>query len=519
MAPQTAFGTGPVVWSGRSAVRWVVGLLASALVWSGTSPVAVAAPEPSWASAEDLDAFLRERVKDLHLPGLAVVVVTDGEVHFEGTYGEARPGVAVTLDTPFLLGSTSKQFTALAVQQLIADGELALDTPVAHILPAFADAGPPHSQITVEQLLAHRSGLAEERLEWSPWLTSATLQEEATHLAGVPLTAPPGEAYAYVNSGYTVLGAVVEQVAGMPFDEALQTLVVKPLGLTATTGDLKAAAENGLAAPHYTWFQRVNVETPSPMAPYAVPAALLTSTARDLTTLVRAHLGTSTGMDPEVLRAAREPLGAVDEHTDYASGWLVRGLWELTDDDVGWDSPDRPTLWEHEGSIPRALSSLSFSPELGLGVVALTNTGAGTDQVGWWRFRYDLHHAVLGTRGLPQEPDLLVAAAPLLMPGLPMAQAGTLIWWAVTRHRRPLGSIARAAAGATAALALVFAFGLVPPRTGMPLLDHRWVAVVPDLAISVAAMLALASAFVVAAVTAAVRGRRRSPGQVRRGQP
>ena len=92
MAPQTAFGTGPVVWSGRSTVRWVVGLLASALMWSGTSPVAVAAPEPSWASAEDLDAFLRERVKDLHLPGLAVVVVTDGEVHFEGTYGEARPG-------------------------------------------------------------------------------------------------------------------------------------------------------------------------------------------------------------------------------------------------------------------------------------------------------------------------------------------------------------------------------------------------------------------------------------------
>ena len=81
------------------------------------------------------------------------------------------------------------------------------------------------------------------------------------------------------------------------------------------------------------------------------------------------------------------------------------------------------------------------------GVVALTNTGAGTDQVGWWRFRYDLHHAVLSTRGLPQEPDLLVAAAPLLMLGLPIAQAGTLIWWAVTRHRRPLGSIARAAAG------------------------------------------------------------------------
>lgn len=515
MASQTESAAGRAGRHGQSAVRWMVGLLVAALLWGGTVPVAVAAPEPSWASAEELDAFLRERVDELRLPGLAVVVVADGEVRFEGTYGEARPGVAVTLDTPFLLGSTSKQLTALAVQQLIADGGLALDTPVGDLHPAFAAAGPPHSEITVGHLLAHRSGLAEEGLEWSPWPGSQTLQEEARRLAGLPLRTTPGAAYAYVNSGYTVLGAIVEQVTGMPFVEALQTLVFEPLGLTATTGDLEAARDNGLAAPHYTWFRRVNAPTPSPMAPYAGPAALLTSTAHDLTTLVRAHLGTSTGMDPEVLRAAREPLGAVDEHTDYASGWLVRGLWELTDDDVGWDSPDRPTLWEHEGSIPRALSSLSFSPDLGLGVVALTNTGAGTDQASWWRFRYDLHHAILGTRGLPHEPDLLVAAAPLLMLGLPIAQAGTLVWWAVTRRRRPGGLIALAAAGATAALALVFAFGLVPPRTGRPLFDQRWVAVVPDLAVAVAVMLALSLVLIVSAVGAAVRGRTRSRGVAR----
>ena len=252
----------------------------------------------------------------------------------------------------------------------------------------------------------------------------------------------------------------------------------------------------------------MNAPTPSPAAPYAAPSALLTSTARDLTTLLRAHLGTPTALDPEVLSAAREPLGAADEHSDYASGWLVRGLWELTDDDVGWDSPDRPTVWEHEGSIPRALSSLSLAPELGLGVVALTNTGAGTDQLGWWRFGYDLRHAILGTRGLPAQPDPLVSAAPLLMLGLPTAQAGTLIWWAVT-HRRPMGRMAFGTAGVAAALALVFALVLVPPRTGMPLLDHRWMPTVPDLAVSVAAMLVLSSMFVVAAVGAAVRGRRR----------
>ena len=117
-------------------------LLATLLMLSfgASGSRAHAAPDPKWPdpqreTPDQLDRFVSAKVDELNLPGLAVVVVAEVKVLVEGTYGEASPGVPVSLDTPFRLGSTSKQFTGLAVQQLIAQGRLSLDTPVGAALP------------------------------------------------------------------------------------------------------------------------------------------------------------------------------------------------------------------------------------------------------------------------------------------------------------------------------------------------------------------------------------------------
>ncbi|WP_385898464.1 serine hydrolase domain-containing protein [Tessaracoccus sp. O5.2] len=101
---------------------------------------------------------MAQRSADLRLAGVAVVVVRDGDVYEESYLGTSGGGRPVTADTPFVLGSTSKQFTGLAVQRLIADGRLALDTTVAEVLPdveADGDVG----RMSVRQLLTHTSGL------------------------------------------------------------------------------------------------------------------------------------------------------------------------------------------------------------------------------------------------------------------------------------------------------------------------------------------------------------------------
>ena len=80
---------------------------------------------PGWATASEIDRFLQKERADLKLSGLAVVVISQRSIIFERGYGDAAPeGPAVTLNTPFVLGSTSKQLTGLAVQQLIAQGRL-----------------------------------------------------------------------------------------------------------------------------------------------------------------------------------------------------------------------------------------------------------------------------------------------------------------------------------------------------------------------------------------------------------
>ncbi|MCW5950645.1 MAG: serine hydrolase, partial [Propionibacteriaceae bacterium] len=105
------------VWAGVAA-----GILL-ALIGTAAAP-ARAAPTPAWAPTSEIAEFVAARFEALRLPGLAVVVLAEGSVIYEGAFGEAAPMVPATLDTPFRLGSTSKQFTGLAIQQLSHRGQV-----------------------------------------------------------------------------------------------------------------------------------------------------------------------------------------------------------------------------------------------------------------------------------------------------------------------------------------------------------------------------------------------------------
>ncbi len=474
------------------------------------APAAAApVPEPRWATPAELEQLVRTRFADLRLPGLALVVLARGDVLFEAAYGEAAPGVPVTLDTRFRLGSTSKQFTGLAIQQLIAAGRLALDTPVPSVLPEFGTS-PGWAQTTVADLLGHRSGLPTRAgLDFfGPFPAAVTLAAEAHRLAAVPLAHPAGEVYEYSNANYSLLGAIIEQVTGDPYPQALRDLVTGPLGLTATSADPARTA--GEAEQYYPWLGVWNLPTATPSpGQVGAPSAYVASSARDLATVLRAQLGGATGLPPGVLAASRQPLGAIDEYAGYASGWVVRPFWELTDRDEGWEAPDRLRLWEHEGDTQRSQSYLSFSPDYGLAVVALTNTGPGTDRDDWATFLYQVHHAALGTVGNQPRSDPLVSAAPVLMVALPVLQFATVVWLAFAgRGRRRRQWPALLVGGGLAVVAVGFAVVVIPERTGQALLDPVWMVAVPDLAGAVGLMLVGALGFVVVASVRLLSGRR-----------
>ena len=409
--------------------------------WLGAGEVTTIAPSTTRAgSVDDVIRYINRQREALHLPGVAVVVLHGGRALVSRGFGVAGPdGRAVTAATPFLLGSTSKQFTGLMVQQLIAQGRLSLDTTVHEVLPWFGTGSDGLSRVTVRQLLNHSSGLSTRSglAQWGWRFGRAdSIVAGVRAITEADLTAAPGARFEYSNSNYDILGAIVEVVMKEPYAQAFDELVVAPLRLISTTADLRHPPP-GLAAGYYVWFGGRPAVTPAPQVPSAVPSAMIVSTADDLTRVVQAQLGT---IDPlgRALAASRTPLLRVNEYAQYASGWWVRPLWELHADDENPTDASLPSCIEHDGQTDRSMSYLLVCPSLGLGVVALANAGQGPDFELWSRFHSGLVHAVLGTPPGTFAPDPVIRYATEIFVGVPLLLSLTLASQvrAVRRRRR-----------------------------------------------------------------------------------
>ncbi len=185
-------------------------------------------------------------------PGAAVVVTRGGRVIYSGGRGlaDVEAGRAITPDAVFKLGSIVKQFTAAVVLQLVAEERISLDDPISRFFPDFPQ---PSARATVRQLLNHTSGIQDytkipgwiARARIRPWTTAELVAEVRNR----PATSEPGRNWEYNNAGYTMLGAIVEQVTGRPWHEAVRARIARPLGLQsleyAVTGEAGPAMVRG----------------------------------------------------------------------------------------------------------------------------------------------------------------------------------------------------------------------------------------------------------------------------------
>jgi len=170
-------------------------------------------------------------------PGAAVVVTEHGKVVYSGASGMAdiAGGKPITADTVFRLGSLTKQFSAAVVLQLVAEGKLSLDDPVTKFVPGYPGSG---GKATVRQLLNHTSGI-QSYTGIPGWMAGdkPAIAFTTTALIGEfrdqPVEFQPGEKWNYNNSGYVLVGAVIEAVTGKPWWQAVDDRIVKPLGLTS----------------------------------------------------------------------------------------------------------------------------------------------------------------------------------------------------------------------------------------------------------------------------------------------
>jgi CubicO group peptidase (beta-lactamase class C family) len=207
-----------------------------------STPAAVPAPL-AW-DATAVDAWLKKRVEDSGAVGVAVVVVRDGKTVLAKGYGKKRGDAneLVTPDTPFAIGSLSKQFACAAIYTLVDRGQLAMTDPVAKWYPDLNRA----ADITLADLGAHISGYRDfYPLDYvDERMTKPIAADDliAQYAKAIPLDFEPRTRWSYSNTGFVILARVVEKVSGMPYGKALEQWIFQPLGMTATTARPASAA-------------------------------------------------------------------------------------------------------------------------------------------------------------------------------------------------------------------------------------------------------------------------------------
>src|SRR5258706_3223467 len=181
----------------------------------------------------EIDQIVRQEI-DLQGPGVAIAVVKDGKpVHIEG-YGVANLewDCPIRPDTVFRLASITKQFTATAIMLLERQGKLRLDDEVTTYLPDY----PTHNQtITITHLLNHTSGI-KSYTSLDTFLTENAKKdmgpgEVLAYFKDLPLEFKPGTRFLYNNSGYHLLGLIIEKIAEMSYEQFIQQHIFQPLDM------------------------------------------------------------------------------------------------------------------------------------------------------------------------------------------------------------------------------------------------------------------------------------------------
>jgi CubicO group peptidase (beta-lactamase class C family) len=185
--------------------------------------------------AEKIDALLSAYNKQRYFNGTALVA-ENGKVIVRKGYGLANMEWQIPNgpDTKFRLGSITKQFTSMVIMQLVGEGKVNLDEKITYYLPAYRkDTG---DKVTVRNLLTHTSGIPSytsipgfiENQSRDPYAVADFVKK---YTSG-DLEFEPGSKFVYDNSGYFLLGAIIERVTGKPYEEAVKERIFAPLGMT-----------------------------------------------------------------------------------------------------------------------------------------------------------------------------------------------------------------------------------------------------------------------------------------------
>jgi CubicO group peptidase (beta-lactamase class C family) len=311
---------------------------------------------------DHLSDTLSALARKYQVPGAQLAIHHGGETVTievgELRYGTGRP---VTRDAAFPIGSITKAFTATLAMILVADGDIELDAPLGEHVARLGDLG---NELTLRQLLSHTSGLA--NAPGKDVHTSSIRRYVLDHCCRQNLVLPPGTGFSYSNIGYVLVGHLIETVTGMSWWEAMESILLLPLGIEPMYID---APEHRPLATGHSVNMAVGRTRPveQSLAPAEAPTGGLVMSAVDLVTLGLAQL------DSALLPAAyaqqmRQAVPITEPPWGWADGWGL-GLALFGTGDTAWSG--------HFGACVGTFCDVRLDPVSGCIVAFTSNAKRG----------------------------------------------------------------------------------------------------------------------------------------------
>lgn len=331
---------------------------------------------------EKMEDFIVDWMSENKVPGMSVSIVKEDEKVYARGFGarDLKENLPATPETLYGMASVTKSFTALAILKLVERGELDLDDEIVEYVPTKWE-----NDVTIFNLLTHSSGMPSlgvsealiDRLTEMDerGLPLSDLEDFYTHLNGAKdeIAAEPGNEFFYFNSGYALLGQIIEKVSGKSFPEFIHKEIFEPLEMKRSRFDYDEEVED-VMTPYFMGEEKPE-KTPYPLREIGHPGGGLLSSANDLANYLIMHMNKGKFkdeqlVDPKLLQEAHR--GQVPREVgDYGFGWAVKEF-------------DGEKFVGHGGSIAVSGGFIGFAGDIGVAVCANTIPGSSYEQVAKW---------------------------------------------------------------------------------------------------------------------------------------
>ncbi len=299
--------------------------------------------DPTAETLASVDAYLQANLSATHVPGASVEIVDANQVLYSTHYG-----ICTGIDQPFILGSLSKSFTAVAIMQLVEAGEVKLDATLGTYLPASTIG----DLVTIRQLLNQTSGIgAYENSD------------------DVSITGSPGS-FEYSNANYDLLGEVISAVTGESYADYIEQNIFEPLGMSDSYVTYDDAKEGGLILGYSNYFGLsipTDIGDPLTGSWAKIPSGYLKSSAADMGRYLQMFLSRGTASDGTVVLSHHaqsllfNETTSIDDGLAYGMGWMI-------------DTTGGELVIEHSGMVENYQSYMQIFPQRGIAIIMLFDT-------------------------------------------------------------------------------------------------------------------------------------------------